>query len=190
MLKKIMIGTMSVLFIGSASLFSYRALEPSAVTTIDDSYISSSSVSSARMAAAENMQSDVQMTASPMTPGIHYFYFCKADNPDCTYINDYVFKPLAEELQTTTLEAFELYDLAPLGENYPSSKMKSQWGFESYPAFVSLTVHDDGTTQVNSVLSWNKEDPMDAELLKQWMIDNQIWTGEIEDQGELIEQPE
>ena len=124
------------------------------------------------------------------TEGTHYVFFCRADNPDCTYINDYVFKPLTEELKVPALDSFEYYDLAPLGENYPAAKLKSQWGFESYPAFVSLTVNADGSQNINNILSWNKEDPLDADDLKRWMIDNQIWTGIIEDQGELIEQPE
>ena len=97
---------------------------------------------------------------------------------------------ISQELKTTALDAFEFYDLTSLGENYPAAKLKSQWGFESYPAFVSLSVADDGTQTINNVLSWNKEDPIDAQSLKLWMIDNGIWTGEIEDQGELIEQPE
>ena len=123
-------------------------------------------------------------------PGTHTIYFCRPDNDDCAYINEYVFKPLAQELKTTALNAFEFYDLTSLGEYYPAAKLKSQWGFESFPAFVSLTIADDGTQTINNVLSWNKEDPIDAVSLKLWMIDNGVWTGEVEEQGELIEQPE
>ena len=52
-----------------------------------------------------------------------------------------------------------------------------------------MTVNEDGTTTINSVLEWNSESPIDSQTLKLWMIDQGIWTGVIEDQGELIEQP-
>ena len=39
MLKKLMIGSMGFLFLSSATLFSYRALEPKAATGIEESYL-------------------------------------------------------------------------------------------------------------------------------------------------------
>ena len=192
MLKKLMIGSMGFLFLSSATLFSYRALEPKAATGIEESYLNAAQPS-AMLRSVEPSDDAAPAVASAQPvyePGLHNIYFCRPDNDDCAYINEYVFKPLAQELTTTALDAFEFYDLTSLGENYPAAKLKSQWGFESYPAFVSLSVADDGTQTINNVLSWNKEDPIDAQSLKLWMIDNGIWTGEIEDQGELIEQPE
>ena len=205
MLKKFIIGTSGILFLFSCTLFAYRALEPKAATDTESSYLNAVSSSvyaleenpDAAVAAASETEEPVAAVETPapsknqeFSAGVHYVYFCRADNPDCTYINDYVFKPLTEELQVPALESFEYYDLAPLGDNYPAAKLKSQWGFESYPAFITLTVNEDGTQNISNILSWNKNDPLDSSDLKRWMIDNQIWTGVIEDQGELIEQPE
>ena len=192
MLKKLMIGSMGFLFLSSATLFSYRALEPKAATGIEESYLSAAEPS-AMLRSVEPPDDAAPASASAqseLAPGTHTIYFCRPDNDDCAYINEYVFKPLAQELKTTALDAFEFYDLTSLGEYYPAAKLKSQWGFESFPAFVSLTVADDGAQTINNVLSWNKEDPIDAASLKLWMIDNGVWTGEVEEQGGLIEQPE
>ncbi len=180
MLKKFMIGSMGFLFLGSTALFSYRAMEPVAAVTQPESYISAAPASSRSLS---------ETTAETAAGETLYVYFCTADSADCTYMNDYVLKPLAQELNATSLDVFEYQDLSGLGENYPVSKLKSQYGFESYPAFVAMTVNEDGTTTINNVLEWNSESPIDSQTLKLWMIDQGIWTGVIEDQGELIEQP-
>lgn len=188
MLKKIMITTMGVLFAGSVTLFSYRALEPKAAYNSVESYVPAAAPVSALRAAITDGQ--VSENTQDMTPvGQHYYYFCKVENPDCVYINDYVLKPLAESINVSSFDVLEYYELNTLPCDYPVTKLKSQWGFESSPAFVSLNYNADGTTTIHSVLQWNKEDPIDQETMKQWMIDNQIWSGPVEEQGELIEKP-
>lgn len=72
MLKKLMIGSMGFLFLSSATLFSYRALEPKAATGIEESYLSAAQ-------STDNLRSvEPADNARPqrLLPNRHW-------NPDC-----------------------------------------------------------------------------------------------------------
>ena len=95
MLKKLMIGSMGFLFLSSATLFSYRALEPKAATGIEESYLNAAQPS-AMLRSVEPSDDAAPAVASAQPvyePGLHNIYFCRPDNDDCAYINEYVFKP-------------------------------------------------------------------------------------------------
>ena len=85
MLKKLMIGSMGFLFLSSATLFSYRALEPKAATGIEESYLSAAqSTDNLRSVEPADNAAPAAASAQPaLEPGLHHIYFCRPDNDDC-----------------------------------------------------------------------------------------------------------
>lgn len=170
MLKKIIIGSMVLIFIGSWSFFGYRLLEPKMATPVQEIYV--------------NVSSELNLTSNTVNEymlgheGIEYYYFCKTDNADCDYVNENILKPLAKEVNLTSFDMIQYVNMTDFDDDTSQTKMRNLYGFQSYPAFVSAKT-DKGTIEIISVLQWDKNLPFDGSDLKEWMINNAIWQGEV-----------
>lgn len=197
MFKKVITSCLALVWVSSLALAGYRMFEPKAAAAVVDNKVASVSMNApqARMASQADVtvNNDTAPTAENKQAlgseeGIHYYFFCVPDDADCTYINDYVFKPLTVILEVEQIDIIEFVDINSLSKEWTPARLKNQWGFDNYPAFVA-TETVNGEKNILSVLQWNSENPLDSDDLKNWMIENNIWSGPIEEQGELIEQP-
>ncbi len=199
MLKKIVTSFLVILWLSSISLVIYRSFEPQAALAYNDqpavrnvaNNIINAEESTSQDSAMLMVEDEVEVAAEEVeeTSITNYYFFCTVDNPDCTYINEYVVPPLLDELGQQELNILEYYDITNSTEAWTPSRLKAEWGFDNYPAFVAIATHPDESQEILSVLQWSDDAPINAERLKIWMVDNDIWTGAIEEQGEIIENP-
>lgn len=199
MFKKIITSALVVVWISSLALAGYRLFEPKAAEAIIENKVSLASVDAQGRSvdngepAQETFSSysfDDSMEADVVEEDTyHYYYFCSEEDADCLYINQYVLKPLAETLEVEQIDILEYVDISTLPSEWTPLRMKNQWGFDDYPAFAAVLTTPAGERTILSVLQWDANNPMDTEALKNWMIENGIWTGPVEEQGELIDQP-
>lgn len=192
MVKKIFTSGLFLVWISSLALAGYRLFEPKAAQSIEDNKVSVASVD-AQGNSIENQDPKVALTdeESQEESVYHYYYFCTPENTDCMYVQEYVLKPLAAILEVEQISILEYIDISTLSVEWTPQRLKNQWGFDNFPAFVTTETLEDGSRAILSVLSWNAEDPIDQNDLKNWMIKNQIWTGPVEEeQGIPIEKPQ
>ncbi|MBQ7889332.1 MAG: hypothetical protein IJ356_06190 [Erysipelotrichaceae bacterium] len=179
MFKKVSIVFFSVLWLCSVCLFVYRLTEPKTATDP-----STQVVNTFNDGPIESTPSQTEDSSNT----IKYYYFCTADHQDCAYMNDTILKSLAVEMNVENFEFLEFVDAEKLYGDWTPSKLKSTWGFERYPALVAAK--DLGNSfEILNVLEWTEELPLDTNSVKEWMIQNELWTGAIEDAGELIDKP-
>lgn len=188
MIKKTITSGLVLVWISSVALAGYRYLEPKAAETIIENKTAVALIDVKGKAIEENDAAVAEFSLDEETESYHYYYFCSVDNADCTYINDYVLKPLATTLNVDTIDTIEYVDLSTLSSEWTPQRLKNQWGFDGFPAFVAVQSDTDGNQQILSVLQWDTDKPIDQDSLKNWMIENNIWTGPIEEQGVPIEQ--
>lgn len=201
MVKKIITAGLVLVWLSSVAFAGYRIFEPTAAQSVEDQRVSLASVdalgrsvdnsSDLPVVAAHTLeQNDEQNDESEEdTEEIHYYFFCEPEDADCIYVNDYVLKSLAAALEVEQIEILEYVDISTLSTEWTPQRLKNQWGFDDYPAFVATSLKKDGTKTILSVLQWNSDEPLDMDDLKNWMIDLGIWEGPVEEQGIPIEQP-
>lgn len=197
MFKKVITSCLALVWISSLALAGYRMFEPKAAAAVVDNKVATVTMNAPQsrsvvqddvMPTNESEQAVLNKQALGSEDGMHYYFFCVPDDADCTYINDYVLKPLTVILEVEQIDVIEFVDVNALSKEWTPARLKNQWGFDNYPAFVA-TETINGEKNILSVLQWNSENPMDSDDLRNWMMENNIWTGPVEEQGELIEQP-
>lgn len=167
---------LKLLYIGLFTIFcmvsAYIYFQPKEADVVEDNYI----------AAEHNLTYANAKDHVLQDNKIHYFWLCDVNNPDCTYVRDYVIKPLAEESKNTDFEILEYVDFneAPESEHY----RVQNWGIKKYPAFLAVQ-NVDGKMTILSSLSWDKDFPFDSDDLKKWMYDNDIWHGIYEESNKI-----
>lgn len=179
MFKKASLVFFSALWLCSLCLFIYRKTEPTAASDASTQTASSYVI---------DPTSETVITADSSDKQIKYFYFCTTDNQDCTYMNDTIFKTLASQMNVESFTFLEYVDVEALYGDWTPTKLKSVWGFESYPALVAAKDLGD-SFEILNVISWTEAEPLDAQGVKEWMIENELWTGAIEDTGTKIDTP-
>lgn len=110
--------------------------------------------------------------------GKHYLFFCDA-SIDCKFVNDNYLRPLSSEVKESDFVDLIFVDMSNVREDISPSRLLNEWGFSTFPAFVAITVEENQKTIDNS-LQWNLSDPFSKADIKQWMIDNEIWKGPID----------
>ena len=179
MFKKVSLTFFSVLWLCSICLFVYRLTEPK--TAAD---AASQVISTVNIEPTEQTPTHTEDSANQ----IKYYYFCTTDHQDCSYMNDTILKSLASEMNVESFSFLEYVDVEMLYSDWTPAKLKSVWGFENYPALVAAQDLGD-SFEILNVLEWTNELPLDAKAVKDWLIQNELWTGTIEDSGELIDKP-
>lgn len=189
MIKKTITSGLVLVWISSVALAGYRCFEPKAAEAIIENKTAVALVDAKGKSIEDTNSSVATLSMDENEQSYHYYYFCSIDNDDCLYINDYVLKPLAATLDVDTIDIIEYVDLSTLSSEWTPQRLKNQWGFDAFPAFVAVQSSSNGNQEILSVLQWNAENPIDQDSLRNWMIENNIWTGPIEEQGIPIEQP-
>ena len=110
--------------------------------------------------------------------GNHYLWFCDG-GVDCKFVNDNMLRPLVNQVKEEDFMDLVFVDMSNLRQDVSPSRLLSDWGFSTYPAFVSITIEENQKT-INHVLQWSFSDPFTQADIKQWMIDNEIWNGPID----------
>ncbi len=198
MIKKLITSGLVLVWISSLALAGYRFFEPRAAEAVTENKVAIASMDAqgrsinndeAQTPLVAAMDQDDKTGEESGTEEYHYYLFCSPDDSNCIYLNDYVLKPLATELEVSQIEILEYVDISTLSSEWTPQRLKNQWGFDNFPAFVAIATDSEGNRSILSVLQWIAEEPIDQNDLKNWMIENGIWTGPVEEQGELIEQP-
>lgn len=179
MFKKVSLVFFSAMWLCSLCLFLYRIVEPDTATDVSPELISSTNSAISYQAVLNDTSTEGKMK---------YYYFCTADHQDCTYMNDVILKNLTAQAGEESFSFLEFVDVEVLYSDWTPAKLKSVWGFENYPALVAAKDLGDSFEIINSI-EWTETVPLDEESVKEWLIQNNLWTGEIEDKGDLIAKP-
>ncbi|MFV0479496.1 MAG: hypothetical protein ACK5LZ_02870 [Anaerorhabdus sp.] len=112
----------------------------------------------------------------------HYLFFCDPENADCIYIQNTIIKPLEAKQGQSLFERLEYVDVSST-EDITAAQFVDSWGFSSYPAFVTVEIENGEFTIINSIQN-TTDSPISESELKQWLAENQIWSGlfELSDQ--------
>lgn len=178
MFKKVIIVFFSSIWALSLGLFTYRLVEPA---TAEDSIA---------LYAVNSNTEDPTATISTQesTSEMHYYLFCTVDNQDCSYLNTYILKNLATEMEVEAFSFLEYIDVEELYSDWTPSKLKSNFGFDNYPALVAIrNVGKD--TMIVSYLQWEKDIPLDTDSVRDWFIELGLWTGPIVEKPDTIDKP-
>lgn len=98
------------------------------------------------------------------------FYY--EDDADSLYVFDQILSQVARDLSYTSV--YELpfnFKLVSELDYTTQSKLKSEYGFASYPAFVIYESNEDGTYPVSS-LEYNVEAPFTVNEIENWLKEN------------------
>ena len=107
-------------------------------------------------------------------PGMRaVFFFCSYNDDNCEYVNNTIFKNLAESLQVTELDYIYYVDLSATSPT-AAAKFERQWGFTQYPAFVIIDSTVDPYAVVSS-LGFHHDTPFSSDDVKKWLITHNIW---------------
>ncbi len=118
----------------------------------------------------------------------HYLFFCAPENTDCIYILDTVIKPLEAKQGEALFERLDYVDFTALEENLETNQTVVDWGINSYPAFLAVTV-EDSEFIVQNFIQHNDEDPISEIELKRWLAENGIWSGVFELTDQKVDLP-
>lgn len=176
MIKKILFTFMGLTVAMSTILAFYSYFKPEKVEAI---------ASTTRTTPMIPYETTADYLLSSGDSTIHYLFFCSATNPDCRYIEDTVMKSLESEQGHNLFEHIEYVDISSLEASLSTNQLKDDWGINTYPAFVSVSVND-GSFSVNNFIQWDKDNPTGTRDLKQWMVNNGIWAGLFEAKDEEI----
>lgn len=110
--------------------------------------------------------------------GKHYLFFCDA-SIDCQFVNDNYLRPLSKEVRESDFPDLIFVDMSLVKEDISPARLQNEWGFTRYPAFVAISIQEKQKT-IDNVLQWNLSSPYSKADIKQWMIDNEIWKGPID----------
>jgi len=179
MFKKVSLVFFSTLWCCSVFLFVYRIVEPDTATDVSPNLVSST---------ISDANPQTLMNTADSVNEIKYYYFCTVEHQDCTYMNETVLKNLAQQMNVESFDFLEFVDVETLYSDWTPAKLKSVWGFENYPALVAAK--DLGNSfEILNAIEWVETVPLDEQSVKDWMILNNLWTGTIEDKGEVIDKP-
>ena len=120
MFKKVSLVFFSALWFCSIFLFIYRIVEPdTAIDRVND------------VVSVNIPDSPVQpfTNSTESTNQTKYYYFCTVDYQDCTYMNNTLFKNLANEMKVESFDFLEFVDVEALYGDWTPAKLKSVWGF-------------------------------------------------------------
>ncbi|MEA4876127.1 hypothetical protein [Anaerorhabdus sp.] len=180
MIKKILISFMSLCFVVSMFLAFYCFFKPSEADTT--AVLRATPI----MIIPYGTLSDYLTTSGDSST--HYLFFCRFDSDDCNYVQDTVMKSLDAEQGSNLFDIIEYVDVSELENNLTINQLKDDWGFNTYPAFVAIS-NNSGELKVENYLQWDSENPMSTRELKQWMVDNKIWSGLFEEKDEVVLMP-
>lgn len=107
----------------------------------------------------------------------YYLWFCDG-GVNCKFVNDNMLRPLSTQIRTEDFPDLIFVDMSNIRSDISPARLNNDWGFTSYPAFVTVEMQQGQKTILNT-LFWTPAEPFGKNEIKQWMIDNGIWKGPI-----------
>lgn len=159
MLKKILFTLLTLLMIYSTVIIAYKINEPQK--------IESRALATALSSAAIPYSTLKDYTLNSGESAIHYYFFCSGNDQNCTYVENTVLKSVENSTNLNLDSLLEYVDLSDESEEAMSSPL-SDWGINTYPAFVVCNVSQ-GSITVSNPLEWNASSPMSADDIIRWL---------------------
>ncbi len=176
MFKKVLFTGLCFLMIYSTAVVGYRIFEPQLDTHSPDeqAYIEYDTLNDYVLSGSEG--------------AIYYLFFYSKINSDCAYVKNTVLNIVQNETKLEINKLIDTVDITELERSMSVSRLSSEWGINSYPAFAAVSIHD-GIPQVDSKLEWNNDDMLNALDIELWLIENGLYIGTAQD-IEPVETPE
>lgn len=176
MFKKILFTALAALMIYSTAVVSYRIFEPKLDTSSPDEheYIEYDSLNEYILSTGEG--------------AIHYFYLYSSINQDCVYIKNTVLAAVQNDTKIEIDKVIETVDITSLEKSMNISRLSSEWGINAYPAFMAVSMKD-GVPAVDNKLEWDPEHMISVRDIEQWLIDNGLYIGTVQE-TEQVQMPE
>ncbi|AMC93295.1 hypothetical protein AOC36_04695 [Erysipelothrix larvae] len=164
-MKKIILIVFSlVLIVSAGAIVLYKHFKPADVSTAFTA-TESETVSLSFNESLEQVRS---------VPG-NYLLFLFSDNEDDEYVWKSLLNPL---LMNTDVEIKEItYINTSSTKDLTVTQLKSAYNVERTPSFVSMTVNEDKSVQINATLTYFSDKPFSQNDLKTWLFENNLWTG-------------
>ena len=105
----------------------------------------------------------------------HYFLFFRND-ADFDYIINFVINPLLSELRTSEISYLYFVDFTDFSGS--PQFIQNTWGVMYLPAFVAVRYENRQIITI-STLQWDIDTLLDANDLRDWLIENEIWNGSL-----------
>ncbi len=168
MLKKIAISIMGLLLLASIVLAGYKVFQPNNnyinTTNIDSFYISFNNAKEYTLSGGDNTS--------------HYYLFCDPNDTDCKYVYDSVFPSVTSKNNDINIKTIiEYIDISDIVNETDLSTKLGEWNISTYPALVSCKI-ENGEIKINNTLEFDKDNPLNADDIINWMIVNDIYSGE------------
>lgn len=177
MIKKLLITLMSLSFVISMFLTFYCFFKPQ-----ESSVVSASTENTLMVVPYSTLKEYLTTSGDSST---HYLFFCRFDSADCTYVQETVMKALDAEQGSSLFDIIEYVDVSDLEDNLSINQLKDDWGFNNYPAFAAIS-NNGGELKVENYIQWDSQNPMSTREVKQWMVDNKIWSGLFEEKDAVV----
>ncbi len=162
MFKKILFTFLAVLCVYSTGLIAYKIFEPEINDTDEYIYLDYDSLK------------DYTMSAGLSTN--HYYMFLSKNSDDSIYVRDTVLSTVENETGLDIQKLIEFVDITELEKNLETHRLLDDWGIQTYPSFMAVSVDENGIT-IDNTLEWNPELPMSAANVEQWLTENGLYTG-------------
>lgn len=104
----------------------------------------------------------------------NYLLFFSGDDSDSKYVEESILPSVQENIGL-----YLIYIDMNEASDFGSTRFKTSWQFESYPAFAYVTITD-GAIQINSVIESLDSDPITILSLRSWLNKNGIFKGTYE----------
>ncbi len=100
-------------------------------------------------------------------------YYCTESDSDCDYIASQLFPIITKELEVDLFNYIEYQDINALPVQ-STNKLKSDYGFANYPAFVIYELNAAGEYTTQDVLEYDVLAPFTAVQLQTWLTEHKV----------------
>lgn len=162
MLRKTIISFMAAMTVGSWGYASYKFFQPTTITVNNVESIED-------IMLVNNSQLQSRAMVEVEEPKV--YYYCVEDDVNCQYVSDQIISQLAKDLNVEKLTEIQYVDVDSL-EVETALRLKNEYGFANYPAFVIYDYTDEGVRTPVTSLEFYEEAPFTCAQLEDWLSEN------------------
>lgn len=160
MIKRILFTCMVLLSIYSVAVVGYRLYEPDLKNTDENStYINYNSLQEYTLSHGENTK--------------HLYLFYSSADANSNYVKNTLLPSMHSSKGVDIADRIEIVDITSLDTSYTTNRMKAEWGIQTYPSFLLVSVENNQIT-IEDSLCWDEEHPFTADTIWNWLTIHQI----------------
>ena len=159
MIKRILFTLMTLLALYSLAVLGYRIYEPDLHTEDTSNYI------------PYNSLREYTLSQTNSTRHVYFFYSSTDDNSN--YVLNTLFPSINSQKKKDYTSVIEIIDISSLESSFTTNRLKSEWGIQTYPSFLLVSVENDEIS-IDSTLCWEENTPFTTDTIINWLAINNI----------------